>query len=50
MNANVMGIDLADIADLTTTVGTTGALGTNGIGGDPVFEFTIAIVVLTDAG
>lgn len=51
MNGVNMGIDLGAVAELGTRVGTTNALGCgqgmSGMADDPVFEFTIAIVVLT---
>jgi hypothetical protein len=51
MNGVSMGIDLGAVAELGTRVGTTNALGCgqgmSGMADDPVFEFTIAIVVLT---
>lgn len=45
-----MGIDPNDVAELSTSVGTSNALGAGGMAADPIFELTIAIVVLTSSG
>ena len=49
MDASAMGIDLDQVSELTTQVGTSGALGIADLAADPVFEFTIGIVVLVSA-